>query len=49
MKHSMAVPILALALLICFSRPAGAQSAAASPANGAPPADVVTLARVSRK
>ena len=45
MKHSMAVPILALALLICFSRPAGAQSAAASPANGAPPADVVTLAQ----
>ena len=52
MKHSMAVPILALALLICFSRPAGAQSAAASQgnpaassANGAPSADVVTLAR----
>lgn len=53
MKHAMAVPILALVLLICPSYPAGAQSAPTVPQGQAahPPAnevlagDVVTLAR----
>ena len=53
MKHCMAVPIVALALLICPFLPAGAQtSPAASPEGVAPlpanevlPADVITLAR----
>jgi len=53
MKHSMTVPIIVLALLICSSLPAGAQTgrpasqeeAAPTPAGEVRPTDVVTLAQ----